>query len=297
MTVLHIEADEIVYRAAFAVERTCYIIQYEDGREYDLVDRFTLTQIKKSKLRRGLVLNKDYYLERYIKAEPLEHCLKLIKNTLEELSEYGTLNLWLSPSDNSNFRYGIAKTPGPRGQGYKAGRDRKPIYLQEARDYVKNSWGATEISGLEADDALGIYQNNNTIAVHVDKDINMIQGRHLNWLTKEEYTVPDGLGTVELRGKKVVGRGLKFFYHQLLTGDKQTDNIPGCPGIGDKTAYTLLKDCETEEECFDVIVSTYKKKYPENTLEILEEMADLLWICRDRHRTGRDVLRRLYWWI
>lgn len=294
MTVLNIEADEIIYRAAFAIERTCYIIQYEDRREYDLQDKFTLTQIKKSKARRNLVLNKDYYLERYIKAEPLENCLNLIKNTLVDLSEHGTLKLWLSPSDKSNFRYGIASTPGPRGQGYKAGRDRKPIYLQEAREYVMNSWGAEEIQGYEADDALGIYQTENTIAVHIDKDINMIPGRHMYWLTQETYEVPNRLGTVEIKNKKAVGRGLKFFYHQLLTGDKQTDNIPGCPGIGDKTAYTLLKDCETEKECFDIVLETYKNKYPENTIDVLEEMADLLWICRDKIKTGRDIIQEFY---
>jgi len=123
----------------------------------------------------------------------------------------------------------------------------------------------------------------------------MVRGRHLNWVTGQHYTVDDGLGTVDLVGKKIVGRGRKFFYHQLLTGDS-TDNIPGLPGVGEKTAYNILVDCTTEKECYNEVLKMYELKLgpSKETLERLAEVADLLWICQKEGETGRDIISRQY---
>ena len=293
-TILNVECDEIIYRAAFAVQRTGYIITTKNGNSRDLADRFTKTKIIKMLREKEKELNIHYTLERYTIVEPVNHCLRIIRNTLRRLSAFGELKLWLSPRDNSNFRYGIARTAGPRGEGYKAGRPERPEHYQAARDYVIQKWGAIEIHGYEADDALGLYQDENTIAVHIDKDINTVPGRHINWVTGEHYTVPTGLGNVILTEKgKILGRGRKFFYHQLLTGDS-TDNIPGLPSIGDKTAYNILKDCETDEECVNRVEGMYYDKLGmgQDTINRLLEVADLLWIVQDKGETGRKIFLR-----
>lgn len=290
-TILNIEADEILYRSAFATQRTGYIFRSKAGNERDLKDAWTKTKIIKFMRENGKELNLDYTLERYVIAEPVQHCLRIIHNTIKRLSAFGEPVLWLSPSDRSNFRFGIQNTPGPRGPGYKAGRPEKPVHYKAAREYICEKYNAKEIQGYEADDALGLFQTKDSIAVHIDKDINMVPGRHINWVTGEHYTVPDGIGYIERNGKKIIGRGRKFFYFQLLTGDA-TDNIPGLPGIGDITAFNLLENCFTEEECYRVVLDMYETKLgrSEETIARLNEVADLVWILQHEGVRGSNIL-------
>jgi hypothetical protein len=241
-------------------------------------------------LTKDKVLDVDYTLECYPVVEPVSYCLRILKNTLTRLSKHGDLRLFLTSSDKSNFRFGIVETKGPKGMGYKAGRPSRPVHYEAAREYLLKN-GAEEVFGYEADDALAMYQTEDTVAVHIDKDINMVPGRHLNWVTGEFYDVPEGLGTVTLNDKgKAIGRGIKYFYHQLLTGDA-TDNILGIKGIGDKTAYTVLEGIETEEECLRGVINIYATHYGEGYLNILMEMADLLWMVRADKLTGRQYLK------
>lgn len=304
--ICNIEADELIYWAAHSCQKTGYIFTSKSGNTRDLDNKYTLTKIKQFMSASGKVLNKDYSLEKYVTLEPLEHCLGRLKKKISYLSQFGKPCLWIGPSDGSNFRNKVAKTPGPKGVGYKAGRPEKPVYIKEAREYLINKYGAKEAFGYEADDMLGIHQTKNTIAVHRDKDISMIPGEHINWYTGEHYTVVDGLGTIELitktkinkHGKKVttnkiVGRGRKFFYFQLLKGDSD-DNIPGLPGIGDKTAYTILADATTDKECVELVNYYYHLKLGDscNVIHRLQEVADLLWIVQDPSETGRDIILR-----
>ena len=294
MTILNIECDEILYRACFAVERKGYILTTANGSERDLGNKYTKTKIINMLKERGKILNRDYTLEIYPIIEPISHCLRIIKNTLERLKKHGELHLWLTSSDHSNFRFGIVKTEGPRGMGYKAGRPPRPVHYEEARKYLIERCGAKEIHGYEADDALCMYQTKDSIAVHIDKDINMVPGNHLNWVEMEFYYVSNGLGTVTLNDKnKAIGRGLKYFYHQLLTGDA-TDNILGIKGVGDKTAYNILKDIDTEEECLKAVTNIYAEKYGDGYLDVLLEMADLLWMCRFNGDRGSVYLQEVF---
>lgn len=290
MTILNVEADEILYRSAFAVERKGWILISNSGKRKDFGNEYTKTALKKMLKERGKELDVDYTLESYPIVEDVSHCILIIKNTLKRLSKYGELKLWLTASDHSNFRYGIIETEGPRGMGYKAGRPPRPVHYQAARDYLINKCGAEEIHGYEADDALCMYQTEDTIATHIDKDINMVVGKHLNWVTMEFYESPEGLGTLELNEKrKVVGRGLKFFYHQLLTGDA-TDNIPGVKGFGPISAFKVLDECLTEGECRAIVNSIYLAKFGEGYERRLAEVADLLWMVRNDLLTGRTYL-------
>lgn len=211
------------------------------------------------------------------------------------------VNLWLSPSDHSNFRYSIANTPGPKGPGYKAGRGEKPIWYLHIRERLITEWGAKEIHGFEADDALGIYQTEATCASHIDKDINMIYGHHYNHVTGEFTKYEKGLGILELlvktnentgkTTKKLIGGGIKWFYAQMLMGDP-TDNIPGIRKVGDVAAYEILDPCGSEEQCFAEIHNCYRAQYGEEYLEVLKECADLLFICTSKDETGRQYLQK-----
>ena len=293
-TVLNVEADEILYRSAFAVQRTAWKFISKSGNTRDLGSKFTKTKIIKFMKECNKILDEDYKLEKYIIAEPFSHCARIIRDTIKRLETHGDVRLFLTSSDKSNFRFNVAKTPGQKGQGYKAGRAEKPVHYKAARELLLNEFNAEEIHGYEADDALGIYQNNNTIAVHIDKDINMIPGKHLDWVNMEFYDCQFNLGTVTYNKekKKAVGRGRKWFYHQLLTGDA-TDNIPGVPGFGDKTAYTALEGIDNEKECAIMVLSLYQKHFDYEALDRLYEIASLIWICQDRENIGSDILQEI----
>lgn len=290
MTIVNCEADEILYRSAFAVERKGWKLITKSGKSKDFGNKYTKTKLLKMLSARGKIDGEHFTLESYPIVEDISHCLLIIKNSIKRLEKHGEVRLWLTASDKSNFRYGITTIEGPRGYGYKAGRPPRPVHYDAAREYLINVCGAVECHGYEADDMLSMYQTETSIAAHIDKDINMVPGWHLNWVTGEKYFCPYDLGTIELNDKrKVIGRGLKFFYHQLLTGDA-TDNIAGVPGMGPVTAYKVLEDALTESECRSIVDNIYLTKFGEGFESRLAEVADLLWMVRADKLTGREYL-------
>ena len=57
-----------------------------------------------------------------------------------------------------------------------------------------------------------------------------------------------------------------------LMGD-QSDNIPGVPGVGEKTAIKLLKEFETVEECTMKTIDQVSGKKLKENLEAYKEQA------------------------
>jgi DNA polymerase I len=130
-------------------------------------------------------------------------------------------------SDSNNFR----KTIYPE---YKLNRvdKRKPVCFSEFRKWLFENEEAISEPRLEADDLIGIYATNpeikgNKIIVSIDKDFK---------------TIPS---TISVDGKTVikVNKTNAQYNHayQTLTGDN-TDNIPGCPGIGPVNAKKILSN-------------------------------------------------------
>ncbi len=289
---LLIEGDEQLYRAAFACQKSGYYMTTAKGT-FTLSTDLCKTKIVDFYKTKNKQLNVDYTLEPYIVHEPAPialHTLDSMILALLQLPNITSARIFLSPSDHSNFRYKRVSLVGQKGLGYKAGRPPKPALLPVLRQRLIDKWGAEEAHGLEADDMLGIHQTEDTIAVHIDKDINMIPGEHYNHVNKQSYIVPNGLGHMKLINNKLEARGLIFFYVQLLTGDI-TDNIPGIRGIGPKIAYKLLKDCKSEAECFKIVYNKYKEYYTEAAYDALCEVADLVWICRRKEETGSVYLQ------
>jgi len=157
-----------------------------------------------------------------------------------------------------NFRYDLYPE-------YKAHRPKeKPFWLEPIREYLVAQFNAEVIDGMEADDALGLNQTEDTIICSIDKDLLMVPGRHYNFV-KDEYSE--------------VGRfeGLKHFYKQCLMGDR-SDNIKGIEKIGPKKADKLLAECETEKHLFDAVRNAYGND------EEFKMNAQVLWI----RQTGKE---------
>lgn len=307
------EADELAYRCAFACQKQAYKVITSKGT-HDFKDKYTKTDIVSHFKKKDRHLDADYTLESYVIVEP-EH---IVKHTLDKMIEklwlvshesigedVEEVQLWLSPRDHSNFRYGVAEAMGPHGVGYKAGRAAKPHHLSYIRELLAERYGAEEIKGFEADDALGMYAGKDTILSHIDKDIDMIGGCwHYNHVSGDIYYVPDGLGTLEFDNikNKVIGRGTIFFYIQMLTGDS-IDNIPGCknpekahhakpPNFSAKEAYKLLNNVASEDVAWNYVALQFQHTYKDRWVEAVQEIADLLWICRSKDETGRQYLKK-----
>lgn len=174
-------------------------------------------------------------------------------------------------SGKSNFR----KTIYPE---YKANRTApKPIHLEALRDYALEEMGA-ELApeGIEADDAMGINQTDDTVIVSLDKDMLMIPGKHFSWEIKGKgWVKPDKWSDQTELG------GLRLFFEQCLKGDT-ADNIKGIEKVGDKTAKKMLADCTTEQEMFNTVRAAYG-----NDEEFIMN-ASCLWIQQHEDDVWRD---------
>lgn len=306
------EADELCYRIGFACQKQAYTIETAKG-VYDLKDKYTKTKIVDNYRLKGKELDVHYKLEGYPLVDKKSLVVSTINKRIDKLwslehpawgSKITELRLWLSPSSKSNFRYGIVNIMGSKGLGYKEGRSPiKPYWLSFIRETLIKHYGAKEIEGFEADDALGMDANSSTVISHFDKDMDMIEGWHYNHVDDIIYYIEPGIGSIsyDTGKKKIIGRGLLFFYAQLLTGDS-IDNIPGClnpekahhkkpPNISAAEGCVLLEGVQSEQVAFNIVKNMFEYTYKDRWLDAIEECADLLWICRRHNETGRQYLK------
>lgn len=136
----------------------------------------------------------------------------------------GTLVVCLS-DPAANFRKALYPP-------YKENRRnvRKPVGFKPARAWFAEKYDAVTKPGLEADDVMGILAtkpgNDDAVIVSMDKDMRSIPAKLYRWRTQDKITVSPE--EAEL-----------FWLYQTLAGDP-SDNYPGCPGVGMKTAEKLL---------------------------------------------------------
>lgn len=157
--------------------------------------------------------------------------------------------------------------------GYKAGRKAAPpdFYAQipilhELLEAF--GWPLYELDDYEADDIMGTLAVKATAkdidTMLVTSDLDMLQ---LVDLHVKVFTLKKGLSHIELYSPEsfTAKYGLlpsQFLDLKALKGDS-SDNIPGVPGIGEKTATELLKAYGTLDEIYDnlaLIKESVRKK-------------------------------------
>lgn len=285
-----IDADILVYRAGFAGQKTVYRFVSSQG-ETLAFDGMTLAQVK-VELKERKITPAHGKLQKLIIPDPIENVLHTAKIMISEILQNTGADTFLVPltsNDKSNYRFKVAKT-----LPYKGNRKApKPRHYQAIRDYLTGYWNAYEVTGIEADDELGILQCNSeeeTIICSIDKDLDMIPGLHYNINDKTIYGTSDEDDLLlSNNNRKLSGGGIKWFYAQMLLGDN-ADNIPGIPGLGPVTAHRELNKLETEEELATRTLEIYKEKQVEGRFY---EVADLLWMQRRRGQRKSNELRRI----
>jgi 5'-3' exonuclease len=217
----------------------------------------------------------------------MDYCITAAEQRMNNILEAtGCTEIEVYLTGKDNFRNDIAKI-----QEYKAGRGKKPTLYSEMRKWMEFIWGAKVIDGMEADDWLAIRQmqeKGNSVIVSRDKDLRMVRGWHYGYQcgkqSEFELTFIDKLGYLEYSKKGCKGGGLKFFFAQLLMGDK-TDSIRGVDGVGAKKAYDAINDLCDIQDMFDKCLELYNYN-----LDELLENANLLWMCLELKEDGSPVM-------
>ncbi|WP_373893034.1 DNA polymerase I [Virgibacillus natechei] len=177
---------------------------------------------------------------------------------------------------------------------YKGGRQKTPPELSEQFPLLRELLDAFQIAhyqleNYEADDIIGTLS---TEGKGRDFDVTVISGdKDLLQLASDNVTVhltKKGISEVEKYTPDFMKEKMEISPDQIidlkaLMGDS-SDNIPGVPGIGQKTATKLLKQHKTLEEVYNHIDDVSGKKLKEK-LETYKENAfmskDLVTIKRD----------------
>jgi DNA polymerase-1 len=172
--------------------------------------------------------------------------------------------LVFSVPTKQQFRFEIY----PEYKANRAGLIRPELYYALKEHSFKN-YETLMKPHLEADDVLGILMTKNPnryILMSADKDLRQIHGAYYD----------PSLHKVRRVTKAQADR---WFYIQALKGDT-TDNIPGCPKIGDKKATKIIDDVIDKPFpiIWETIVNTYKSKGKDEEFALL--MARLVRILR-----------------
>lgn len=165
---------------------------------------------------------------------------------------------------------------------YKAQREATPESIRFAVPHIKEILAAyhipvLEVAGFEADDVIGTLASQadakqiRTYLMTPDKDYGQLVTENVSI-----YRPSIGKNGAEIMGpEQVMAKwGLSHPSQVIdmlgLMGDA-SDNIPGCPGVGEKTAMKLIQDFGSVENLLaqtDQLKGALQKKVTENTEQI-----------------------------
>ena len=165
---------------------------------------------------------------------------------------------------------------------YKAQREATPEDIRLAVPIIKNlikayNIPALEVPGYEADDVIGTIAKKaeqagfEVFMLTPDKDYGQLVSDHI-FMYRPKHT-----GGFEVMGPDEVKNKYELDSHEQvidllgLMGDA-SDNIPGCPGVGEKTAVKLLKEFGSIDVLLqrtDELKGALKTKIEENKEQII----------------------------
>ncbi len=178
---------------------------------------------------------------------------------------------------------------------YKAQREAMPEDLSKALPHVKRIIEAFNIpvleqDGFEADDIIGTLARRaendgfTTFMVTADKDFaQLVDANTYIWKPGRQGNEHEIIGVPEVQAQWGVDRPEQVIDVLGLWGDT-SDNFPGVPGIGEKTAKSLIKEWESIE---NLLANTekLKGKQKENLIAYAEQAR----LCRRLATIWLDV--------
>ncbi len=141
---------------------------------------------------------------------------------------------------------------------YKAQRQETPEDIKLAVPYIKDILRAMNIpvlqaDGFEADDVIGTLATKagregiDTYMLTPDKDYGQLIAPHVRMYRPRHGGGYDVIGEEEVKEKYGIDSAAQVVDLLALMGDA-SDNYPGCPGVGEKTAVKLISQFGSTEE-------------------------------------------------
>lgn len=141
---------------------------------------------------------------------------------------------------------------------YKAQRQETPEDIKMSVPYIKRVLEAMNIpvlqaDGFEADDVIGTLateagrQGIDTYMLTPDKDYGQLIGPNVKMFRPRHGGGYDVIGEKEVADKYGIASASQVVDLLALMGDA-SDNYPGCPGVGEKTAVKLINQFGNTEE-------------------------------------------------
>ncbi|MDX1439350.1 MAG: DNA polymerase I [Rubricoccaceae bacterium] len=160
---------------------------------------------------------------------------------------------------------------------YKAHRPPMPDGIREGIPYIKKIVDAldipcVEVDGVEADDVIGTLAKKaeaegvDVIIVSPDKDFRQLISEQISMLRPAYKGESFNLETIDTFREKYGVEPIQFIDVLALMGDS-ADNVPGVPGIGEKTALSLLQEHGSVERLLEVAPDLKAKRPREGLTE------------------------------
>lgn len=277
---LVVDGDWICFKIASILEKKEVRVFNPDG---DFVNKYkNRTEYKKSKnFEESFEIKDSQQLIKSYQAIMAYRSRVLVNDFLKAS---GCDEVLMALGGSTNFRDRL-----PLPNKYKGNRDGtlRPLALKETRDFIATTFPTVFSEDEEADDIISKYQytysttkKDRIVVCTLDKDARGTPGLLFN-PDKNTVVDIDGLGFLTLSkansGYKLYGEGRKWFYSQLITGDK-ADNYFPCdlhrklsnnpsksPLYTDFKCFNVLDKCETDAQCLALIKDIYYDWYKDVT--------------------------------
>ena len=173
---------------------------------------------------------------------------------------------------------------------YKAQREETPEAIRFGVPVIKDILAAyripvLEVAGFEADDVIGTLaaqaeaQGIETYMMTPDKDYGQLVSEHVSMFKPKNMGVGfDILGPAEVCAKWGIERPAQVVDILGLMGDA-SDNIPGCPGVGEKTAASLIQQFGSIDNLL-ASADQLKGKLKERVTENREQITLSRWLAQ-----------------
>ena len=173
---------------------------------------------------------------------------------------------------------------------YKAQREETPEAIRFGVPVIKDILTAyripiLEVAGYEADDVIGTLaaqaeaQGIETYMMTPDKDYGQLVSEHVRMFKPKNMGVGfDILGPAEVCAKWGIDNPSQVVDILGLMGDA-SDNIPGCPGVGEKTAASLIQQFGSIDNLL-ANADQLKGKLKERVTENREQISLSRWLAQ-----------------
>ncbi|MDW0110372.1 DNA polymerase I [Sporosarcina aquimarina] len=189
----------------------------------------------------------------------------MLQNILKEEQPTHLLVAW--DAGKTTFRHSTFSE-------YKGGRQKTPPELSEQFPYLRKLLTAYnipqyELENFEADDIIGTLsrtasaESAETVVISGDKDLTQLATESTTVCITRKGITDMEMYTPEHIEEKYGIEPLQIIDMKGLMGDA-SDNIPGVPGVGEKTALKLLKEYGSVEKVYESLDAISGKKLKEN---------------------------------